>query len=67
MGRKKFRYNPVPFDKIISPPSGVKEGLLKEGDIVYKGSSPTKNLTYIYTKEGISLGLVNKNSLEKIK
>jgi len=67
MARKKFKYNPVLFDRILSPPSGVLEGLLKEGDIVYKGSRLTEKLTYIYTKEGINLGLINKNSLEKIK
>jgi len=66
MARKKFKYVPVPFDQILSPPSGVQEGRLKEGDLVYKGLSPTRNLTYIYTKDGINLGLVNKNSLEKI-
>lgn len=66
MSRHKFVYNPVPFDQIICPPVGVQEGRLKEGDIVYKGKSLGFNSYYIYTKDNKFLGLISKNSLEKV-
>jgi hypothetical protein len=66
MGRKRFRYNPVPFDKFVMQPYGIKAGLLKEGDTVYKGKSLGFNQCYIYTKDNILLGMVFKDSLEKV-
>lgn len=69
MGRSKFRYNPNMFDQIVCVPYGVRVGLLKKGDTVYKGRTFGKgNLAsvYIYTKDNILLGFCSLGSLEKV-
>jgi hypothetical protein len=70
MSRPKRIFNPNIFDQIICPPYGVRAGLLKKGDIVYKGKTygGKGNLAsvYIYTKDNILLGFCSLGSLEKI-
>lgn len=65
MARHRFIYRPSLFDKFVMPPFAVGKGLLKEGDIVYKGESHHRQC-YIYNQEGKLLGMVFKSSLEKI-
>lgn len=66
MGKSKFKYNPIPFDQFVIEPYGVRAGILKIGDIVYKGKSLAMKQCYIYTKDDKLLGMVFKDSLEKI-
>ena len=63
----KYKYEPVPLDRFISPPIGD----LKEGDIVTvvnKYGCPKANtMGQCYVeKDGVFMGMVCTNSLKKV-
>ena len=72
----KYRYNPVPID-VIFPTYGIRQGLLKSGDIVKVIAPPgmpkekTINANHVYIETEIDgkwlfVGMIHINSLEKI-